>query len=274
MPGAKDISGIYKQHQKRFLKFLKAAKTLDEEAIHQLRVETKKLRSLFRFLDFLLDDGFKQKKIEGLISPVYKSAGKYRAAGLNHQLLDEQLPKAVPEFERYLEEKISLAGKKFLKVRKNVDKQKFKEYSEKPLCLFKKESNATVLKTSRAYVDGIFSDIGLLLTKAGSDENFHEVRKKLKDAKTIMGLIRELHPDKKAQPLENVKELEEDIGKWHDRFVLAEELDKFAAQSRDKNRLRALVAKLRAGNKHNRIQLTRQVRQFISGKPFRQKNSK
>lgn len=273
MPEAKDISGIYKQHQKRFLKSLKATKTLDEESIHQLRIEIKKLRSLFRFLEFLSEDAFKQKKIESLILPVYKSAGKYRTAGLNQRLLDEQLSKAIPEFECYLEDKRHHAGKKFLKARKDVDRQKLKGYFEKPLRLFKKERNGAVYKISRAYVDGIFSDIEVLLTKAGSDENFHKVRKKLKDAKAIIGLVKELHPEKKAQHLGNMKELEEDIGKWHDRFILVEELDKFVSQSKGNNRPPALVAKLRAGNKRDRIRLTRRVRQFIYGKtPYHQKN--
>lgn len=257
MPGTKDIFGIYKQHKKQFVKSLAAAKTLDDEAIHQVRVETKKLRSLFRFLDFLSDEGFKQKKTEKLISPVYKSAGKYRTVGLNLKLADELLPEALLAFKHYLEGKRAHAGKKFLKALKKFDKQKHKQLSKKPLSLFKKKSNALVLKGSTAYINGIFSGIQFLFTNPNSGENLHEIRKKLKDAKTIMGLLKELHSRKRQFPsLENIKALEEDIGKWHDKVILAEELENFASGAKDKERLSAVVAKLRSANKRQRMQLT------------------
>jgi CHAD domain-containing protein len=233
MADQKTVADVYRDQNKSFLKHLKSARELEEEKIHKLRVDVKKLRSLFKFLEALSKKDFDKKKAMKLISPVFKSAGKIRTATLNLELVSHYRRIALLGFKIYLKEKEKEAKKIFLQELKAFDKKEFSKLHKKILENFKKQNQKSLGKNSEKYINELLSKISNDMPDISNDEYFHDIRKKLKDVKTISGLLEEIAPHSISPSRQkSVETIEEKIGRWHDTVTLVQELEKFISQNK------------------------------------------
>lgn len=264
MSDSKTLAEIYTHENRAFLKFLSASEDLGEEAIHKLRVKVKHLVSLFKFLEFLSDHAFDRKKHMRVISPVFKRAGKIRSATLNLSLLRPYRSKAILAFKKKLREDEKKAESGFLEKVRDFDEEKFEKLYRICLRHFKKQETGQVLRKSRRYIGRLISAIRMDMAEISDDEKLHDIRKKLKDIKTIASLLKDLSPGQEAEPpYKKLSELEEPIGKWHDTVSLMEEIGKFMADHKEDVRtneqLTAFVLKLGSGKEAYKKQIAKKI---------------
>jgi CHAD domain-containing protein len=264
MTSSTTLAEIYKHEDRAFLKFLSASKDLQEETIHKLRVKVKHLVSLFKFLEFLSDQKFKQKKHVRFISPVFKRAGKIRSATLNMRLIRAYRSKGILAFKKQLQEDEKRAESDFLEKVHDFDEKKFERLYKLCLKQFKKQKNGSVLRASKRYVDKLMLAIHMDMTELHNDEALHDIRKKLKDIKTIGTLLEDLSPETRAAEVyKKISALEEPIGKWHDTVSLMEEIQKFMATHaedvRTNEQLSAFVLKLSSGKEAYKKQISKKL---------------
>jgi len=277
MADSKTIADVYKEHEKSFLEHLKSAKDPDEEKIHKLRVEVKKLRTLFKFLEVLSKKKFRKEKVMKLISPVFKSAGRIRTAHLNLELIKDYRSVSLLGFKIYLKEKEKQGEKQFSEELKNFDKEKFKKLNKKILKDFKNTDQKLINKDSEEYINGRFSKINKDLPDLSNDNSFHDVRKKLKDVKTITSLLEDITPKaKSAVSKKNIETIEEKIGKWHDEVILVQQLEKFISENKsessqpseikknkDNEKTTMLVLSLKANNEIKKKLIAQQLKKKL-----------
>ncbi len=278
MTGSQTISEIYKGQKKSFLAHLNSAKSLEEETIHKLRVNVKRLRSLLKFLNILSEEKFNKKKLVKLVLPIFKSAGKIRATTLNIKLTKVYRSKAILDFKVYLKEKEKREKKFFLKKIKKFHKGKFKKFHKQIVTVFKHADQKLVSQKCKEYVKIIFSKIHADMPNINSDENFHDVRKKLKDIKTISELLGNITARKKLLPgQKKVVSIEERIGKWHDTVTLVEELERYIKspvninaneaeknkKNKDNETLSILVLNLKARNEVSKKLISGQLKKKL-----------
>ena len=278
MPNTKTISAVYKDQERSFLKHLKGAKSLEEEKIHKLRVDVKRLRSLFKFLEVMDKNKFSRRKAMKLFAPVFKAAGKIRTTTLNLKMTRSYRTKAIAGFKKYLLAREKQEEKDLRKEIKAFNKNKFKKIDKKTFSLFNKAGQNAVEKNSSKFLEDLFVKIRKDMPDISKDENFHDVRKKLKDVKTISKLLEDVAPKKTgADRQKKVEVVEEKIGKWHDSVILAEELEKFIGnndhtkkgstehkkQQKENERLAMLVLDIKAHNEATKKLIAQQLRKNL-----------
>ncbi len=178
MTGGKIKNIIKKRYRKLRKQFRKAKKHFDDEAIHQLRVEYKKLRAFLRliFSESEIKDG---AKITGKLKKCYALAGSVRDLQLQQKRILETTrlePKKPWDYIHLLQEKINEL-KPLLKrilLKKTVAKSKKKISviipSEFPISDFK------------YYIEKILATIFRIIEQeAIGDPDIHRIRKLLKD---------------------------------------------------------------------------------------------
>jgi CHAD domain-containing protein len=173
------IKNITSKHYKKINKQSKiVTEGFDVEAIHQMRVEYKKLRALLRMLS---QGSYAEKEIKmsGKLKKTYNIAGSIRDLQLQHQRVQEttkQEPKKPLSYLHLLE--------------KEIDKLKpvlIESFSEKPVADSKKKTDellpdsfavADFKKFARQKWSAIHA---ILISGHFSDGNIHFIRKCLKD---------------------------------------------------------------------------------------------
>jgi CHAD domain-containing protein len=130
--------------------------------------------------------------------------------------------------------------------------------------LFKKSGAKRIAKASEASIQLLLSKIRGELKEVTHDETLHDIRKKLKDIKTISSLLKELPGGKKnAAAYARISALEDSVGKWHDDVSLAEEIGKYIANDKGtalKNKaLTSVLLKLNARKELHKEQLVKQL---------------
>ncbi|MEO6426410.1 MAG: CHAD domain-containing protein [Bacteroidia bacterium] len=246
---SRTIAKIYKEQVASFLKHLKEAKRLDEEVVHKLRVDIKQLRSLYRFLEILSKNKFHRKKIQKKLSLVFDTAGELRATALNIKLTKKRNSKILFGFKLFLGKKAYGQEKEFLRALKKFDKKGFEKLSKKALYYFNKKDGVLVNKASKEHIGSLFTDIQTEMPNIVNDENFHGIRKKLKDIKTINSLLEGFKVDRVlTSRYKKIKSIEEKIGEWHDRFIFITELEVFISHNLSKYLSRAKKTKKNNGD--------------------------
>jgi CHAD domain-containing protein len=208
----------------------KAAKDFDEEDIHKMRVEVKKIKAAFHFLQFV-DADLKDDELKKL-KKIFREAGELREL----QLLTE----AIRKFRglQHKDDKKSLLD--FLKEEEKKSKKKFHRE-------FQKSGNETLDKLKKVmfrkreitdddevrYFQNMLAIILELMGRDSlADEEYHEVRKKLKELKYNLSFA----SDRSKQIVEDVfsekelTELEEVLGTWHDQVIIISRLKKIAEE--------------------------------------------
>lgn len=264
MPGAKDISELYLNHERSFLKHLKNAKNLDEKQIHKLRVEVKNLRVLFEFLKALSKEKFDPNKSTRLLKPVFKTAGKIRTAQLNQDLCKPYRKSAVIRFKKYLKKKEESAGKKFLKQVKTFDIGELKKLRDKNLEKIKKIKSSDLKEDSESFMRISFSRIRTSMFEINNDEVLHEIRKHLKTLKNMRGLMEEIGQSSDLfKELEKIDATYDKIGDWHDNVEFTATLENYLykkeTEATQRNNL-AFILSLKEKTEKTKLNLIRRLK--------------
>jgi CHAD domain-containing protein len=193
-----------------------------EEAIHQLRVATKKVRTVFRLASFIAPDHFHQKaEIKDLRS-------LFRTAGLLRELqVHDAVVSAYEELHACLYRPLS---KLLLREKRGI-----LPYYEEARAEFKPSQIRIPIKRMTAVIDALSSQelavamqllcrqridaIGQVMPQGYEPENIHKGRILLKEAMYLLGILNtaKLLDPTQVVLLEKAKIAAEIAGDWHDR---------------------------------------------------------
>ncbi len=268
MPTTKTIAQLYLEHERRFSKQLKRAKSLKEEDLHKLRVEIKNLRVLFEFLQYLDEKNLKLQAVLRLLNPVFKKAGHIRSLQLNLKLSSPYRSATMERFREFLQKQKNKSKARFTKELKALDKEKLKALRKKNLKTLEKAEFKKLSQKSEAFVRSIFAKVRTALFNSNKDEALHEIRTYFKTIKNMAHLLAEfkLTPPF-SKEIKNIEILYEKIGQWHDALDLIESFEAYVLEKEhseaQKNAL-ALVLQLKRKNERVKTQVIKKLLQELN----------
>jgi len=188
--------------------------------IHKLRVEIKKMDSLFDLLRFCLKD-FKYKKTFHPFHSITKKAGKIRDIQIEETLIKKQdLQKSLSTYLKELREKKRMEKEAFVSsiddTFKSVIRDKFKE------------TKNNIIKLSSNDVKNYFDDRRknfrkILNSNTLQEHQIHELRKQLKAYYYNRRIFPKIHRVPRNKVLTQMMEIS---GKWHDNQIVIKHLVK------------------------------------------------
>ena len=225
------ISLFYKNRMDSFLENLAKADSLEESVIHKLRVDIKNIRSLLLLLEGLNLFDNNSSKVLKQVQKIFKPTGRLRTIQVCHSIVDELARKEVGEIKDALEEdrdaiteKIKLALEKF-----NVEK--FTKRVEAMYVGLNQIDFPTLKASAINIIDSELDVIYKLWASSRGDGYFHDIRKFFKVIKAILQLLLSIEDDEEMkEQLSIVTNIEQTLGKWHDREVFAKKLVKIQPQ--------------------------------------------
>ncbi|MFO7852830.1 MAG: CHAD domain-containing protein [Bacteroidota bacterium] len=198
--------------------------------IHKLRVRIKRLKAIFRLLEFVYPSEFKAKDHYHLFKPVFKTAGLIREGQINLSVLKKytgtkKLRKSFskytarirPEWEVNLDSHIQCFNYNRLHALTNNVEE-----------LVSRNTEPELVDLMAKFINSEIGRINSLLRDADDLTYIHEVRIILKNIKPLLGLLwtRDDNVFTKSH-YDNLSDTETYIGNWHDRRVLSESLKLF-----------------------------------------------
>lgn len=217
------FSNLYKKRVSSFLSHLKNAQSLDEEEIHQLRVETKYIRGILRLLEIISDKRFKRDDHFNLLRPLFQEAGKVRTIDVNLELLSTFESTYFNHFFNYMKKIKAINNNCFQKEINRFPTHTFKllnDEAQKEMNVIEPDES---INKSKNFISREFKIISKLIDSYPNEEEMHKIRKELKTVKStfivLYGLTKDSHF---KEELNKIKMVENKIGNWHDRIIFLE----------------------------------------------------
>jgi CHAD domain-containing protein len=229
---------VFKYYRKRIkliqLYIQKLKVSLDRDAIHDLRVEIKKLRALFYFLENAGLIKFSSPKAFLIIKPVFKKAGRIRESQLNLEMIKTYKLKSreISFYKIFLEKNIKKNEKIFLKKVNDFDRKILKKQKISVEKICQKFDNQNFMIIFSRIIKNNLKKIRKLTASVIADEKLHKIRMNLKHIDSMISLYLNWKPDDDVNNiLLSIKEVEDIMGKWHDKFIFLESMNHFYAKN-------------------------------------------
>jgi CHAD domain-containing protein len=207
------------------------AKRTNANDIHKLRVELKKIRALIVLRESV---GIRfSAHAKKLVRALFKQAGKIRDAQVSAQLV-KQMGAGSADFFLHQRNAVEKESKRFVKlVSKHTDElietnaAAWRKLSAIPFSDVKKYVGKTMRTLKKAYRPRL------------KQADLHESRKLIKRLVYLDSLLKEKDRKLLKQNIELLRNLEEEVGKWHDAVVTGDLLKDFRISGRRKTQLDA-----------------------------------
>jgi CHAD domain-containing protein len=193
-----------------------------ELAVHQLRVATKKLRTVFRLLGFASERGFRHKREIEPLRTFFRAAGQLRELHVHAKVLngfEEQHLAVYKRLQQLLADEQRFATQLYMKAKKQFKPKLLAE----PISLArdwawklpKKELQAALSTMTLRRI----REIELVMPSEYDPVLIHKGRILLKEAMYLIGLLHAAgqKEDFSDELLDHAKEAAELAGQWHDR---------------------------------------------------------
>jgi CHAD domain-containing protein len=195
----------------------------DDEAIHDIRVSIKKIRTLLLLIDFIYPGEWDIRKRYKPYRSIFRRLGSIRDLQVQQKIGNHLQKRTGKSLEGYLS---------FLQERETNTRQHVNEWlhqhqqpdwdtlQEEIRHYYFKTGKSTIISKAKEYV---LSKISLAkeLSSQNDRETVHRIRRLLKEARYMLDMmsvvLKEKFPDKKLQ--EMIKPVEDYLGDWHDRMV-------------------------------------------------------
>jgi len=196
-------------------------KGVTREGIHRLRVTIKKLKALFKLLEYLNHD-FDSKYHIDQIKPLFAASGEVRDLDIAVSLLDKIAS------ERILEQLHTSERDKVHTLRELLKGLKIDT-------LFPTDEVTFVCNSSRndvTYIRKFLSLAGHEISKDFSGQlkkkQLHNMRKRLKEFLYVTEILHGMQLGKKSlsQLLPEIEIIQRQLGKWHDVVITIDEVEK------------------------------------------------
>jgi len=203
------------------------------EDIHHLRVDIKKLRAMLRLMQVLSPVDDREKSYRKLFSKIFNKAGEVREAQVNMELLESyELARNSPYAKRLqLKEREGIVV--LLKAMESFNNAQFEVAHAKQIQKVQSLPDDMVETASGTL---LFQELRKVISfkYVKSSDPLHKIRIKLKAIVEIFVLLEEVHrhPHLSTFP-QDIKQLNQMLGDWHDQQVLLEEICRYEQKHRD-----------------------------------------
>ena len=248
--------------------FDQTMKRQEVEDVHQLRVFTKRIRTVLSLTQIFTDEVFNKKPHYELFSPLFSKAGFLREIHVNEALLYEAGPDMLPLYQDYLSERKN-SGTADLLAEGNTFNFSVLETLNKPLLeRMNTLSAGQVAKQSATYFTGKLNKVGALLDLLNDNQKVHKMRIHLQNIRAALRLMYDLNPSADIEKLQSDTELLTDlIGRWHDVTVFVEELNHYATSSdrkRGNDQLENVIGQFNGEKESTRIEIGIALKQYLA----------
>ena len=233
-------SVLYEFYQQRAASLIEriddARDQLADEPIRRLRVGMKRLRSLYRLIEFIRPNQFKSRRHERAFRKLFKRVGQVRDIQVSRASTGRfPLPADMAKrYGRFLEKQEKQARKKLKRTLKKFRKRNLKKTGKLIQRLGMTVSPVKVEQRLRAFIDREASAIEALQQDERSAEGMHQMRKHLKSLIEVGTLLAQFTSDDGLeQLLTKAKRTQLQVGTWHDRVVWLHHLETFIANDED-----------------------------------------
>src|SRR5690606_30116592 len=110
----KSVSSIYRRSERRLLKHLEEAGSLEPERLHKMRVDIKNLRVLLDILRVVTGQKKAGQGVSRVLDPVFRKAGRVRTITLNVSLSRPYRTRWLEKFRQHLRNIEEIANRSFL----------------------------------------------------------------------------------------------------------------------------------------------------------------
>lgn len=195
-----------------------------EDAVHDLRVATKKIRTVFRLVEFLAPDQFRQKKQLAGLRTLFRAAGVLRELQVDEGVLwlFEDLHLA---FYRRLSQLLAAERKSaqplYERERKAFDVHCLQAPEKLIRRILNEVTEEELLAKTQLLVQHRLLQMHDVMPRTYDPELVHKARIYLKEAMYLMGLLVQAGYARHLQSglLDSAKAAAEVAGDWHDREV-------------------------------------------------------
>jgi len=215
---ASRVSNIIKQ-------FTAASRNGNQDAIHELRVEIKRLRAFFELIKEI-GVKFNSRKIFAPIRELFKSAALIRDAQVLQNLSREIISNAeieinVSEYINILKQKEMNGITSFLKSSEEFNLSMLGKIQKMINNKLAKKSEVSIETRSKAYVDSLLDALNQFKIKTGLEENdFHNVRIMSKKTRYTLEIVASCYSKTKFELLnDHLMGIHQALGQWHDTDI-------------------------------------------------------
>jgi len=206
----------------------------DPEIIHQLRLSLKMIRSVMGFLGFVSPSHDFNRKYIVRLNKTFDLSGKLRDQQIQLQNLHHLQAAFDKNFKQYanhlkanIEEYRQLFCKRIEKKRNNFIDKLFNDF----FGFLYSRSEHEIYAAYHDYLDDRFSSLQNSFKKHAVTNSFlHNLRKQLKDFIHLLSLSSEDNTIVKFPGLKELKQLDNELGNWHDLINTRESLKIFLAK--------------------------------------------
>jgi CHAD domain-containing protein len=198
--------------------------------IHKMRVRIKRLRAVFRLLEYCNPEEFRAKDLYRPYKAVFKGVGKVRERQINSGLFREY-PLAGSlrrSYYRYINIMMQRWSPGLDALIQSFDYAAIEDASRKIESYLSGCSEPELTRVADEFINSEILRINKLLKEEDDLHYIHEVRIILKNIKPLLGLLRRRrHSDLTGEHYDRIVETEKLIGSWHDRHVFSQSLKMF-----------------------------------------------
>ncbi|MEA1898263.1 MAG: CHAD domain-containing protein [Bacteroidota bacterium] len=216
---------------------LKVKGNYEMEDIHQLRVNMKKLRALFRFLESATNKAFRYKDSNKLLKKCFRVAGIIRERQINLELLKnyELSDKAYLQYEKYAKLKDKKEKEKLDKAIDALNIVEFEKIGHSFHSFSTKKDLNEKIELSQNFIGLQIEKIRGILNHHEEAEKEHRIRIHLKTIKPLLFILSGVPESKFGEVhYQSLKNTEDAIGAWHDRVVLVGSLNQSLSDNQHK----------------------------------------
>lgn len=222
--------------------------------LHKLRVEIKKQRAFFRFLEELPGGIFDKKNHFEILASIFKPGGRLRETHVNQALIKLYRSYSLEGYKHFLVEKNMKQTKKLAKAIRQFDFIEFKGLNEELTGLLETIDFETVRNKSLAFIISELDAIKSLRPQIESDKDLHQIRTHTKALGYIAKFLNEISPSQSlADLLLIARPTEKLIGNWHDRLVLRVSLETYLQKNPDAPDANEVTKLIKQINKRNQV---------------------
>jgi len=225
---------IFRFYRKRTSSFLanlyKASITGDNEDIHKARVDVKKIIALFRLFEMILPDLFQKDDHYYLFQRLFNITGKIRESQVNGSLLRHYQKDNLEAnlYRSFLKAEVTRLTKQFLLTVQKFEDRNLKRTEIEIKRLGAKISQKKFVTVAYKFILKKSQKTRKILNEKKSPEYLHKIRQNLKAIAAITALSKTIKKDEKLNLiLDDLTQVEVNIGKWHDKQVFIESIEVF-----------------------------------------------
>ena len=237
--------------------------SITPENIHQFRVGVKKIRVMLRIMEQACCGKFRKDRHFRMMHKLFKPAGSVRELQVNIALCRET--SGMNSFVEFLQEKLDKAVQQLQPGIRKFKPDKLEQLNKGLLHRLDSIPDTLLLTTTEDYLHEVQTRINRHLKASARKHSLHRFRKKFRELSEILIILGLFQNNSKlARMQKSAREINRQLGDWHDQTVLAETIKEFSDCKRGKERkfYRLTLTQLRDRNKVMAAELLLQISRF------------